>query len=182
MHHRSGAAAPTLKSWTLQIITGCMRPTETTFLHVLAGITPHDIRREARVAKIIATAKNNPDHILHLKVAAADAACQQRLVPRRPISSHAARLYNDNYDPDKAARSDRVDSGPPLIQTACTQSRPVLPPGGRSPPQAVGETESPAMWHRACWRHVETLGVFKSRPCVPADTLHSQCSMWSWTA
>ena len=49
-------------------------------------------------------------------------------------------------------------SGTPLIWTACPQPRPVLPPGGRSPPQTVGATESPALWHRACWRHVETLG------------------------
>ena len=103
---------------TMRIITGCMRPTETTFLPVLAGITPPDIRREACVARITATAKNNSDHILHYKVMAVDAACPQRLVSRRSFSRHASRLCNDNYDPAKAW-SDRVDSGPPLIQTAC---------------------------------------------------------------
>ena len=113
---------------TMRIITGCMRLTETTFLPVLAGITPPDIRRDARVAEIAATAKNNSDHLLHHKVTAADAACPQRLVSRRPFSRHAARLSNDNYDPANAW-SDRVDSGPPLIQTACPQPRPVLPPG-----------------------------------------------------
>ena len=35
-------------------------------------------------------------------------------------------------------------AGPPLIQAAC--------------PKAVGETESHALWHRACGRPVETLG------------------------
>ena len=75
---------------TMRIITGCMRPTETTFLPVLAGITPPDIRREARVAKITATAKNNSDHILNNNITAADAACSQRLVSRRPFSRHAA--------------------------------------------------------------------------------------------
>ena len=48
-----------------------MRPTETTFLHVLGGITPLDIRREARKAKITVTANNNTDHLLHHKVTAA---------------------------------------------------------------------------------------------------------------
>ena len=48
----------------MRIITGCMRPTDTTFLHVLAGTTPPDISREARVAKPTATANNNPDHLL----------------------------------------------------------------------------------------------------------------------
>ena len=74
---------------TMRIITGCMRPTETTFLPVLAGITPPDIRREARVARITATAKNNSDHLLHHKVTVVDAACSQRLVSRRPFSRHA---------------------------------------------------------------------------------------------
>ena len=64
MHHSSGAAAPT----------------ETTFLPVLTGTTPPDIRCEARVAKKTASVKRSPDHLRHHKVMAADAACQQRLV------------------------------------------------------------------------------------------------------
>ena len=67
---------------SMRIISGCMRPTETTFLPVLAGSTRPDIRREARVAKLTETAKNNPEHLLHHKVIAADAACPQRLVSR----------------------------------------------------------------------------------------------------
>ena len=62
---------------TMRIITGSMRPTETTFLPVLLGITPPDIRREARVEKTIATAKNNTDHLVYYKVTAAAKACQQ---------------------------------------------------------------------------------------------------------
>ena len=65
---------------TMRIITGCMRPTKTTFLPVLAGITPPDIRREARVANLTVTAKNNSDHLLPHKVTAPGAACPQRLV------------------------------------------------------------------------------------------------------
>ena len=95
-------------------------------------------------AKLTVTAKNNSDHLLYHKVTAADAACPQRLVSRRPFSRYAARLSND-YDPAKV-RSDRVDSGSPLIQAASPQ------------PRHVGETESPTLWHRACVRHVETLG------------------------
>ncbi len=75
------------------------------------------------MARITATAKNNSDRLLHHKVTSVDAACPQKLVSCRPFSRHAARLCNDNYDPAKAW-SDRVDSGPPLIRTACPQ-----PPG-----------------------------------------------------
>ena len=47
--------------------------------------------------EIIAYAKYNTDHLLHHKVKATVAACQQRLISRRPFSVHAARLSNDNY-------------------------------------------------------------------------------------
>ena len=48
-----------------------------------------------------------------------------RVLAQRPTGCCSA---SDNYDPAKAW-SDRVDSGPPLIRTACPQPRPVLPPG-----------------------------------------------------
>ena len=74
----------------------------------------------AEYAKITTTAKNNSDHLLHHKVTAADAACPQRLVSRRPFSRHAVRLSYDNCYP-ALAWTDRVDSGPLLIQIACPQ-------------------------------------------------------------
>ena len=37
-------------------------------------------------------------------------------------------LSNDNYYDPAEAWSDRVDNGPPLIQTTCRQPTPVLPP------------------------------------------------------
>ena len=136
---------------------------------MLAGITPSDIRREAREAKLTMTAKNNSEHLLHHKVTASDAACPQMLVSRRPFSRHAARLSNDNYDPAKAW-SDRVDSVPPLIRTACPQPRPVIPPGADLP--------------RKQWVKLNRLRCGTARV---GDTLklwgapHSQCSMWSLT-
>ena len=84
------------------------------------------------MAKLTETAKNNPEHLLPHKVIAADAACPQRLVSRHQFSRHAARLSNVNYDPAKVW-SDRVESGPPLIRTACPQPRHVLPPGADLP-------------------------------------------------
>ena len=42
---------------TMCIITGCLRPTETTFLPVLSEIMPHDIMREHCVAKLVITVK-----------------------------------------------------------------------------------------------------------------------------
>ena len=141
-----------------------------------------DIRREACVARITATVKNNSDHqiVLHHKVTAVDAACPQRLVSRRPYSRHAARLCNDNYDPAKAW-SDRVDSGPHLIRTACPQPRPVLLPG--------------ADLHRKQWVKLNGLRCGTARVCDTLKLWDAQesatcacghitqsCSVWSWTA
>ena len=82
-------------------------------LLLLAGIIPPDIRRETRVANIIATAKNNTDHLLHHKVTAAATACQQRLMSRRPFSRHAARLSNDNHDHVRRGVIASIASTPP---------------------------------------------------------------------
>ena len=108
------------------------------------------------MAKITATAKNNSDHLLHHKVTAVDAACPQRLVSRYPFCRHAARLSNDNYDPAKAW-SDHVNSGPPLIQTACPQPRPVLPPGADLHRKQWVKLNR-LRCGTARWRHVKTLG------------------------
>ena len=74
------------------------------------------------MAKLTMTAKNNPDHLLHHKVTAIDAACQQRLASRRPFSRHAAASLMTMTLPRR-----------PLIQTACPQPRPVLLPGADLP-------------------------------------------------
>ena len=54
------------------------------------------------------------------------------VLSRRTFRRHPARLSNDNFDNAKVW-SDRVDSGSPLIQTACPQPRLVLPPGADGP-------------------------------------------------
>ena len=66
---------------TMCIVNGCMCPTETTFLPVLAGIIPPDIRRESHVSNITKEAMENPDHILYQQVF---------LLPRFPgsVSGH----------------------------------------------------------------------------------------------
>ena len=72
------------------------------------------------------------DYSWNATLISTETAVEQHANPYQTTSSsfsrHAARLCNDNYDPAKAW-SDRVDSGPPLILTACPQPRPVLPPG-----------------------------------------------------
>ena len=120
---------------SMRIITGCMRPTETTFLPVLAGIVPPDIRRESQVARLTKMAMENPSHLLHDRVSVAVTYAnehEQRLKSRRPFSRHAAHLVANNYDPPKAW-NDRIDAGPPFIRSACPPPSPSLPPGADLP-------------------------------------------------
>ena len=120
---------------SMRIITGCMRPTETTFLPVLAGIVPPDIRRESQVARLTKMAMDNPSHLLHDRVSVAVTYAnehEQRLKSRRPFSRHAAHLVANNYDPSKAW-NDRIHDGPPFIRSACPPPSPSLPPGADLP-------------------------------------------------
>ena len=110
------------------------------------------------MAKITPTAKKQLliiSSTTRWQAASVDAACRRRLVSCRTFSRHTGRLSNDKYDP-------------PLIQTACLDLCYLL---GRYPLQAVCETESHAMWHRALklWG-----GEQKNR-----DIIHSQCSIGS---
>ena len=84
---------------SMRIITGCMRPTETTFLPVLAGIVPPTSGASRR---LLASRKwmDNPSHLLHDRVSVAVTYAnehEQRL--SQPFSRHAAHLVANNYDP-----------------------------------------------------------------------------------
>ena len=118
---------------TMRIITGCMRSTETTFLPVLVGITPSDIRRDSRVMSLTTAATENQHHLLHCRVSsAATNTNAQRLKSRSPFSRHAARLLTEEFDPTKTW-NDRVDDGPPFVRDACPPPSPSLPPGAVLP-------------------------------------------------
>ena len=49
----------------LRIVTGCLRPTPTDYLPILAGIQPAELRRRGATLSLANRATLNPDHILH---------------------------------------------------------------------------------------------------------------------
>ena len=49
----------------LRIVTGCLRPTPTDYLPILAGIQPAELRRRGATLSLANRANLNPDHILH---------------------------------------------------------------------------------------------------------------------
>ena len=50
---------------TLRIITGCLRPTPSEFLPVLAGVAPAALRREHLTHSLVNKASMDPNHTLH---------------------------------------------------------------------------------------------------------------------
>ena len=70
---------------TLRIITGCLRPTPSEFLPVLAGIAPAALRREHLTHSLVNKASLDPIHPLH-NLAQNSNPDRQRLPSRRPFS------------------------------------------------------------------------------------------------
>ena len=109
------------------------------------------------MAKLTKIVKNNSHHLLHHNVMIADAACPQRL-------DHDGHSSDTQPSSLKTIWTTLPRRGVIASIAALPSSRRPAPGPypcfflGRIPPQALGETESSAMWHRACWRHVETMG------------------------
>ena len=116
----------------MRSITGCLRPTKSTFLPVLAGIAPPHIRRESRVMNIATAARDDRQHILHQCVTGASSKPNRRLSSRRPFSCHAARLLTDGFDP-VVEWHNNVHDGPRFLNCACPTPSQTLPPGADLP-------------------------------------------------
>ena len=70
---------------TLRIVTGCLRPTPTEGLPVLAGIQPAELRRLGATLSLVNRAIHDPDHVLHGQLVGQQDAHQGRLRSRRPF-------------------------------------------------------------------------------------------------
>ena len=82
---------------TLRLITGCLRPTPTHLLPVLAGIAPPGLRRENLTDKLTNKSLAADDHPLHKLTSESQHLGRQRLRSRRPFSRHAAALSQSDF-------------------------------------------------------------------------------------
>ena len=69
----------------LRIVTGCLRPTTTEDLPVLAGIQPAELRRLEATLSLVNCAIHDPDHELHGQLVGQEDAHLGRLRSRRPF-------------------------------------------------------------------------------------------------
>ena len=87
----------------LRIVTGCLRPTPTDCLPVLAGIQPADLCRLGATLSLAYRGSLDTDHILNELLAGLPDAHRERLKSRRPFVSTAQRLLHDLSELDLRA-------------------------------------------------------------------------------
>ena len=78
-------------------ITGCLHPTPTDLLPVLAGIAPPRLRRENLMDKLTTKSLADAEHLLHKTTTESLNLGGQRLRSRRPFSRHAAALSRSDF-------------------------------------------------------------------------------------
>ena len=79
----------------LRIVTGCLRPTPTENLPVLAGIQPAELRRLGAKLSLANRAIHDPDHVLHRKLVGQQDAHWGRLRSRRSFVPAAWKLLDN---------------------------------------------------------------------------------------
>ena len=78
----------------LRIVTGCLRPTSTEDLPVLAGIQPAELRRLETTLSLAYRDIHDPYHVLHGQLAGQQDAHLGRLRSRRPFVAAAWKLLD----------------------------------------------------------------------------------------
>ena len=79
----------------LRIVTGCLRPTPTDYLPVLADIQPAELRRLGATLSLAYRGSLDPGHILHELLAGSPHGYRERLKSRRPFVPAARKLLQD---------------------------------------------------------------------------------------
>ena len=79
----------------LRIVTGCLRPTPTDYLPVLAGIQPAELRRVGATLSLAYRGSPDSDHILYELLAGSPDGHRERLKSRRPFVPAARKLLQD---------------------------------------------------------------------------------------
>ena len=80
----------------LRTVTGCLRPTPTDYLPILAGIQPAELRRKGATISLARRALD-PDHLLH-ETFQRPSSGEQRLKSRRPFVPAAQQLLKNVED------------------------------------------------------------------------------------
>ena len=79
----------------LRIVTGCLCPTPTDYLPVLAGIQPAELCQLGATLSLAYRGSLNPEHILYELLAGSPDGQRERLKSRRPFVPATRKLLQD---------------------------------------------------------------------------------------
>ena len=79
----------------MRTVTGCLRPTPTDYLPVLAGIQPAELRRLGATLSLAYRGSLDPGHILYKLLAGSPDGYRKKLKSRRPFVPAARKLLQD---------------------------------------------------------------------------------------
>ena len=108
-------------------ITGCLKPTNTSNLHLLAGIAPPEIRREPASREERLRQSTDPRHLLF-----GSEPAPTRLKSRRSFLSHVQPLVQPKAETNMERWIDKLNSNPPSVDMRIQPSE-SLPPGSGAP-------------------------------------------------
>ena len=94
----------------LHITIGCLRPTPTENLSVLAGIQPAELRRLEATISLANSPNHDPDHVLHGQLVGQQDA-HQGIRSRRPFVLAGWKLLNSLYELDICVKQWRNMNG-----------------------------------------------------------------------
>ena len=108
-------------------ITGCLKPTNISNLHLLAGIAPPEIRRETASRAERLRQSTDPRHPLF-----GSEPALTRLKSRRSFLSHVHALAQSKAETNMERWIDKLKSKPPSVDMGIQPSE-SLPPGSNAP-------------------------------------------------
>ena len=112
---------------SLRTITGCLRPTPTVYLPILAGIAPAHIRRDFHTYCLVQRESSNTTHLLYNHTSTPTTP-HRHLASHRPFHQEALHLRNTSYNINNMWTNEWCKTGPHLPQFGVIPS--TSPPAG----------------------------------------------------
>ena len=145
----------------MRIVTGCLRPTPTDYLPVLAGIQPAELRRLGATLSLAYRGSLDPGHILHELLAGSPDGYRERLKSRRPFVPAARKLLQDLTELD-IRTAQWTDFKWSTEYSECSSDLRAFIPRTSTRPMGMACPDHHGSGSTACGL---VLGVF-SRPCT----------------
>ena len=164
----------------LRIVTGCLHPTPTDYLLVLAGIQPAELCRLGAMLSLAYCGSLDPGHILYELLAGSTHSYRERLKSKRPFVPAARKLLQDLTELDIRA-AQWTDFKWSTEYSECSSDLRAFIPRTSTRPMGMGLPRSSLVRLNRLWAGV---GCFQSsmHKWGLAPTLNCECGAAEQTA